>query len=98
MKGRTTFVIAHRLSTARHADQILVVEGGRIVERGTHESLYAQRGRYFELYSRQHDIESNIFAGSGDDAAAVPGTRRRAALLDRAGPDEGESQSLSELL
>jgi ABC-type multidrug transport system fused ATPase/permease subunit len=98
MKGRTTFVIAHRLSTARHADQILVVEGGRIVERGTHESLYAQRGRYFELYSRQHDIESNIFAGSGDDAAAVPGTPPPAALIDRAGPDEGESQSLSELL
>ena len=51
MQGRTTFVIAHRLSTIRRADQILVVEQGQIVERGTHEELYALRGRYFELYT-----------------------------------------------
>ena len=53
MQGRTTFVIAHRLSTIRRADQILVVEGGRIVERGTHDSLYALGGRYWDLYTRQ---------------------------------------------
>jgi subfamily B ATP-binding cassette protein MsbA len=60
MKGRTTFVIAHRLSTIRQADQILVVESGKIVERGTHQSLYAQKGRYFDLYTRQHGLESNL--------------------------------------
>src|SRR5262249_31499172 len=50
MRGRTTFVIAHRLSTVRRADQILVIEAGKIAERGTHESLYALGGRYWELY------------------------------------------------
>jgi subfamily B ATP-binding cassette protein MsbA len=68
MKGRTTFVIAHRLSTIRRADQILVVEAGRIVERGTHQSLYALHGRYWDLYTRQHGIEANLFLvpGEGD--------------------------------
>jgi len=71
MKGRTTFVIAHRLSTIRKADQILVVEAGQIVERGTHESLYAARGRYFDLYTKQHGLEMNLFLapGEGDTAA-----------------------------
>jgi subfamily B ATP-binding cassette protein MsbA len=53
MRDRTTFVIAHRLSTIRDADQILLIESGQITERGTHDSLYAARGRYYELYSRQ---------------------------------------------
>jgi subfamily B ATP-binding cassette protein MsbA len=66
MKGRTTFVIAHRLSTIRRADQILVVEGGRILERGTHESLYDLKGRYWDLYTRQHGIESNLFLAPGE--------------------------------
>jgi len=66
MKGRTTFVIAHRLSTVRQADQILVVEAGRIVERGTHESLYAQQGRYYELYTKQHGLESNLLLAPGE--------------------------------
>ena len=66
MQGRTTFVIAHRLSTIRRADQILVVEGGRIVERGTHESLYALGGRYWDLYTRQHGVESNLFLAPGE--------------------------------
>jgi ABC-type multidrug transport system fused ATPase/permease subunit len=66
MQGRTTFVIAHRLSTIRRADQILVVEQGQIVERGTHEELYALRGRYFELYTKQHGLESNLFLASGE--------------------------------
>src|SRR5881394_2774256 len=61
MKGRTTFVIAHRLSTIRRADQILVVEAGRIIERGTHETLYALGGRYYDLYTRQHGIDANLF-------------------------------------
>ena len=64
MEGRTTFVIAHRLSTVRRADQILVLEGGRIIERGTHQSLYAARGRYYDLYSKQHGIEANLFMTS----------------------------------
>src|SRR6267378_2832098 len=61
MRGRTTFVIAHRLSTIRRADQILVVEAGKVVERGTHASLYAAGGRYRELYDKQHGLESNLF-------------------------------------
>ena len=66
MQGRTTFVIAHRLSTIRRADQILVVEGGRIVERGTHEELYAIKGRYHDLYTRQHGLETNLFLAPGE--------------------------------
>jgi subfamily B ATP-binding cassette protein MsbA len=66
MRGRTTFVIAHRLSTIRRAEQILVVEAGRIIERGTHESLYALGGRYYDLYTRQHGLESNLFLAPGE--------------------------------
>jgi subfamily B ATP-binding cassette protein MsbA len=66
MRGRTTFVIAHRLSTIRRADQILVVEAGRIIERGTHESLYAAGGRYYDLYTKQHGVESNLFLAPGE--------------------------------
>jgi subfamily B ATP-binding cassette protein MsbA len=66
MKGRTTFVIAHRLSTIRRADQILVVEDGLIVEHGTHESLYAARGRYWDMYTKQHGLESNLFLAPGE--------------------------------
>lgn len=66
MKGRTTFVIAHRLSTIRKAHQILVVEQGRIVETGTHETLYAAHGRYFEMYTKQHGVESNLFLAPGE--------------------------------
>jgi len=66
MQGRTTFVIAHRLSTIRRADQILVVEAGRIAERGTHQELYAARGRYYDLYTKQHGIEANLFLAPGE--------------------------------
>lgn len=66
MQGRTTFVIAHRLSTIRRADQILVVEAGQIVERGTHQSLYELGGRYFDLYTKQHGIEQNLFLAPGE--------------------------------
>ena len=75
MQGRTTFVIAHRLSTIRRADQILVMEQGRIVERGTHAQLYAARGRYYELYTRQHGVEENLFLAPGEgDAVMGEGT------------------------
>ena len=74
MQGRTTFVIAHRLSTIRRADQILVVEQGLIVERGTHGELYNLQGRYHDLYTRQHGLETNLFLapGEGDLVEAEP--------------------------
>jgi subfamily B ATP-binding cassette protein MsbA len=69
MRGRTTFVIAHRLSTIRRADQILVVEAGRVIERGTHETLYALGGRYYDLYTKQHAVETNLFLAPGESTA-----------------------------
>jgi subfamily B ATP-binding cassette protein MsbA len=66
MQGRTTFVIAHRLSTIRRADQILVIEQGKILEHGTHEELYALRGRYYDLYTKQHGVETNLFLAPGE--------------------------------
>jgi ABC-type multidrug transport system fused ATPase/permease subunit len=69
MRGRTTFVIAHRLSTIRRAEQILVVEAGRIIERGTHASLYAAGGRYYDLYTKQHAVEANLFLAPGEGDA-----------------------------
>jgi subfamily B ATP-binding cassette protein MsbA len=73
MKGRTTFVIAHRLSTIRRAEQILVIESGEILERGTHDELYKLGGRYHDLYTRQHGLETNLFLapGEGDKVEAV---------------------------
>jgi ABC-type multidrug transport system fused ATPase/permease subunit len=70
MQGRTTFVIAHRLSTIRRADQILVMEQGQIVERGTHEELYALQGRYYDLYTRQQGLEHNLFLAPGEGDTA----------------------------
>ena len=91
LQGRTTFVIAHRLSTIRRADQILVVEQGRIVERGTHAELYALHGRYYEMYTRQHGLEQNLFLAKGEgdkpeapedlpEAAAAAAPRRSSIL------------------
>ena len=87
-KGRTTFVIAHRLSTIRSADQILVLEGGEIVERGTHDELLAVNGRYRHLHDKQYKIEKDRFVNPGEDFTpelpkAVPettGAGRRSAL------------------
>lgn len=72
MRGRTTFVIAHRLSTIRRADQILVVEAGRILERGTHAQLYTLQGRYYELYTKQHGVETNLFLAPGEGGEPPP--------------------------
>jgi ATP-binding cassette subfamily B protein len=60
LKGRTSFVIAHRLSTIRGADVILVVDDGKIIERGTHSQLMKERGHYFELYTKQFEVEANV--------------------------------------
>lgn len=83
MRGRTTFVIAHRLSTIRRAGQILVVEAGRIIERGTHASLYALGGRYFDLYTKQHGLQENLFLAPGEgtelDESRPPGSNGGAA-------------------
>ena len=67
MKGRTTFVIAHRLSTIRKADQILVLEEGRIIERGTHDELMALDGRYRALYEKQYGVVVNQFINPGEE-------------------------------
>ena len=70
--GRTTFVIAHRLSTIQSADQILVVEGGQIVERGVHAELLALGGRYRQLHDRQQSSELDAFINPGEDFTAQP--------------------------
>jgi ABC-type multidrug transport system fused ATPase/permease subunit len=69
--GRTTFVIAHRLSTIESADQILVLEGGQIVERGTHRQLIALNGRYRQLYDKQYGMERDRFINPGEDFTPV---------------------------
>src|SRR6266704_102430 len=94
MRGRTTFVIAHRLSTIRRAEQILVVEAGRIIERGTHESLYAQGGRYYDLYTKQHAVETNLFLAPGEsttleEAGESTASAGRAAAADSSGRGNG---------
>jgi len=70
--GRTTFVIAHRLSTIQSADQILVLEAGEIVERGTHEELLARGGRYRQLYDKQYRFERDRFINPGEDFTPEP--------------------------
>ena len=95
MAGRTTFVIAHRLSTIRQADQILVVEAGKILERGTHESLYALKGRYYDLYTRQHGLESNLLLAPGEggkpiEEQPVPGRAAGEPALDPIGLVRGQ--------
>ena len=72
MQDRTTFVIAHRLSTIRRADQILVVEQGRVVECGSHASLYKLGGRYHDLYTRQYELDRNLFLAPGEGDEITP--------------------------
>ena len=71
-QGRTTFVIAHRLSTIQSADQILVLEHGEIVERGTHEELLEKGGRYRQLYDKQYRFERDRFINPGEDFTPEP--------------------------
>src|ERR1043166_6620632 len=70
-RGRTTFVIAHRLSTVESADQILFLEGGEIVERGSHHELIAHAGRYRQLYEKQYGVEHDRFVNTGEDYLPV---------------------------
>jgi ABC-type multidrug transport system fused ATPase/permease subunit len=83
--GRTTFVIAHRLSTIRSADQILVLEGGEIVERGTHAELLALNGRYRQLHDKQYRLETDQFVNPGedypDDTRPAPAAPRASASI-----------------
>jgi subfamily B ATP-binding cassette protein MsbA len=90
MRGRTTFVIAHRLSTIRRAEQILVVEAGRIIERGTHQSLYDLGGRYYDLYTRQHGVESNLFLAPGEGE----GSKIEDSEADKNGRDDGDASAI----
>ena len=97
MQGRTTFVIAHRLSTIRRADQILVIEQGEILERGTHSELFAAQGRYYDLYMKQHGLESNLFLAPGegdaapaDNEAATNGADKDAGVPDAVSLARGE--------
>jgi ATP-binding cassette subfamily B multidrug efflux pump len=71
MAGRTAFVIAHRLSTIRSAEQVLVIDGGRIVERGTHEGLLAQQGFYHRMYMSQY---RRAASARGEERAEPPGS------------------------
>ena len=70
-RGRTTFVIAHRLSTIISSDQILVLEHGEIIERGTHSDLLTANGRYRQLYDKQYKFETNQFINPGEDFTPV---------------------------
>jgi len=82
-KGRTTFVIAHRLSTIRSANNILVVEEGKIHECGTHEELLVLNGRYRQLYDKQYQFEKNLFINPGEDftsAASVVAAAKKSNL------------------
>ncbi|MGH9364728.1 MAG: ABC transporter ATP-binding protein [Thermoanaerobaculia bacterium] len=82
MRGRTTFVIAHRLSTIRRADTILVVEAGRIIERGRHEELLARGGRYADLYTRQYGVEANLYLNPGETPEAPEERKTPTAAAD----------------
>ena len=71
LRDRTSFVIAHRLSTIRNADQVIVLDGGTIVERGTHASLMASRGTYYGLYMSQFRRQSSPPGPAGHAAEAA---------------------------
>jgi subfamily B ATP-binding cassette protein MsbA len=85
--GRTTFVIAHRLSTVASADQILVLDDGRLVESGTQPELLALDGRYRQLYDKQYGIESDRFINPGEDFTPEPALAGDSAPRIRTTPD-----------
>ncbi len=85
-RGRTTFVIAHRLSTIRSAEQILVLEGGEIVERGAHGQLMAADGRYRQLHDRQYQLELDRFINPGEDFIPVPERAKAISEVEEAQP------------
>jgi subfamily B ATP-binding cassette protein MsbA len=89
-RGRTTFVIAHRLSTVRSADQILVLNQGAIVERGTHQELVAERGHYFRLYEAQAHAASHWILAS-PERKALPVPVRHAELVGDLGGGNGRA-------
>jgi ATP-binding cassette subfamily B protein len=72
LSGRTSFVIAHRLSTIRNASMVLVLDQGRIVERGTHQELLARKGFYYDLYMSQFRREEQLGIADGDDRRSRP--------------------------
>ncbi len=72
MKGRTSFVVAHRLSTIRNADKVLVIDQGEIIERGTHDELMAARGFYYDLYMSQFRRQATSEDGRSGASQALP--------------------------
>lgn len=89
-KGRTTFVIAHRLSTIRNANQILVLESGRIVERGSHAELIAKDGRYKQLYDKQYKLEMDRYINPGEEIVD-PSHADATANVSGVGNSEGDA-------
>jgi subfamily B ATP-binding cassette protein MsbA len=84
-RGRTTFVIAHRLSTIRSADQILVLDGGEIVELGKHEDLLARGGLYRRLYEKQYGLEHDMFINPGEEPVEETAPENIDRLVSRTG-------------
>lgn len=91
MQGRTTFVIAHRLSTIQRADEILVIQDGQIIERGTHQALLSAKGRYSELCMKQQGMERNLLIRDEPDDTSVPPTIA-------CGPTQSEAEVIEDAL